>query len=74
MGTNVYCWCLDRRGIKGRDRQDQWHSSLLGALSIQGTKKSAVFASVYELNVVHRVPKIERSSNWSLKLKTWEAT
>lgn len=41
MGTNLDSWCLDRRGIKGRDGQDQWHGSLLGALGIQGIRNLA---------------------------------
>ena len=36
MGADLDCWCLDRRRFKGRDRQDQRHSSLPGASGIQG--------------------------------------
>lgn len=42
-----------------------WHSRY---------KKTCLFMSVCELIVVYRVRRIERSSSWNLKLKTWEAT
>ena len=42
-----------------------WHSRYM---------KKDVCPSICELNTVHRVPRIEHNTNWSLRLKTWEAT
>ena len=73
MGPNVDCWCLDRRRFKGGDRQDQWHGSLPGASGIQGIELCSENKHNI-LNDVSRAPAIERNSNWSLRLKIWEAT
>ena len=73
MGADLDCWCLDRRRFKGRDRQDQWHSSFPGASSIQGIDRCNKDKTQY-IEGYSRVRAIERNSNWSLKLKIWEAT
>ena len=73
MGPDVDRWCLDRRRFKGRDRQDQWHGSLPRASGIQGIKHYNETENDI-LNDFSRVPAIERNSNWSSRLKIWEAT
>jgi hypothetical protein len=36
--TDRHCWCLDRRRLSRRDRQNEWNSALFGTYGFQGNK------------------------------------